>query len=119
MVRCKFLGYDYNLIWVNLLDEGKITRALLSEIPEIRDRQGRIIQKEKISPLIDSGKIPTYSNLVLDINDVNEEINFSKIDFVKIYVSKNDQYCGLVAGAALDVTTLLLISINFKRANIL
>lgn len=107
-------GFDYDGLILKkskLTNPSKILFAPLHET-EIIDCEGNKIGTNTLERLVLSGEIPVFSSVKIQTLSGDSIVNLSNISQLLIPNKKNGRIKGLLIGAAIDVTTLIILALT-------
>jgi len=101
-------GYNAGYLSVRRFGEEKPIAILTRNIFNMLLEYGETISGANLETMIESGKLPTYRTIILDVNNVRRIIPADSIVSVTEFDKNNRKWKGFAIGAVLDLAILTL-----------
>jgi hypothetical protein len=100
---CEFSGFDYhNFMSVQQKGQTEPSITVLGLVGKILDRDGNVIEVDKIRNLMTEGKLPLLSAIVVQGEVGRIQVPMDKVRQIKVRVDKHNALIGFLIGAVVD-----------------
>lgn len=105
-----FEGFAHDHIAMQLAGTGVLTSVPMSYVTQLVGANGAAFSGESLKQLLDEGRVPVRSALVLKSGEDKIRIAMNDIRQIEVPVKKNDARNGLLLGAAIDAVLIIAAS---------